>query len=214
MNSESETSAGVQQLIDRLHQEGVEKGQGEAQALLVSARQEASEILDKAKQEAQEIVVAAKQEAEHIRESGHEAVRLAGRDAILSLTEELAADFDRKLRGLVGQTLKDTEFLKQLILDIGRASLPEDSHGPLRVLLLKDADSGQADEDALQNLVRALTGEALRSGLTYEVAASDTPGVRIQDVEGNLEIDLTSETLTHLLLKHLSPRFRRIVEQA
>ena len=45
MNSNPTESAGVQQLIDRLHQEGVSKGQTEAEALLVAARQQAVEIL-------------------------------------------------------------------------------------------------------------------------------------------------------------------------
>lgn len=216
MSSEAETSSGVQQLIDRLHKEGVAKGRGEAEALVAAARQEATEILDQAKREADAIVAAAQQEAEHVREGGEEAIRLAGRDAILSLTEELRDDFVRKLKGLVGHTLKDTEFLKQLILEIARRAVPEQTEGPANVVLLKEATAtgAQPHDDALDELVRSLGGEALRDGLTYEVAGNDTPGVRIQVVDDNLEIDLTSETLTHLLLKYLSPRFRTILDQS
>jgi hypothetical protein len=44
------------------------------------------------------------------------------------------------------------------------------------------------------------------------VADDNVPGVRVQIVDDDLEIDLTAETLTHLLQQHLSPRFRNLIE--
>lgn len=216
MSSNPTESAGVQQLIDRLHEEGVSKGQAEAEALVAAARQQAAKILDQANQEAETILNSAKVQAEQTRINGEEAIRLAGRDAILRLTEELREDFVRKLRSLVGHTLKDREFLKRLILEIARGGLPESQEQPLKVLLLTergvDQQSVERERQELEEFVRSLSGEALRDGLTFEVDENDTPGVRVQVVGEELEIDLTTETLTHLLLKHLSPRFRAIME--
>ena len=56
MNTDTQTSSGVQQLIDRLQQEGVEKGRTEADAVLAAARQQAVDILDQARQQADEIL--------------------------------------------------------------------------------------------------------------------------------------------------------------
>ncbi len=217
MNSHPTESAGVQQLIDRLHQEGVSKGQTEAEALLVAARQQAAEILDKAKQEAETILANANEQAEQTRINGEGAIRLAGRDASLRLTEELREDFVRKLRSLVGHTLKDREFLKSLILEIARHSLPESQKPqPLKVLVLTEREvnheSAEQVRQELDEFVRSLSGEALRDGLTFDVDEHDSAGVRVQVVDDELEIDLTTETLTELLLQHLSPRFRAIME--
>ncbi|MGI9473926.1 MAG: hypothetical protein ACR2NZ_20450, partial [Rubripirellula sp.] len=118
MNSDTNESAGVQQLIDRLHQEGVDKGKEQADDMLVSARRQAMELLDNARHEAEELLANARNEAEQTRSSGEEAVRLAGRDAILSLTEDLRLDCERKLKNLVGHTLQDRELLKSMILEI------------------------------------------------------------------------------------------------
>ena len=217
MSSDNITSSGVQQLIDRLHEEGVAKGQEEADVVVTAARQQAMDLLDQARQEAEEIVSAARQEAEHAKAGGEEAIRLAGRDTILSLTEELRDDFVRKLRGLVDHSLKDTDFLKQLILEIVRHAVSE-GDGAKNVVLLADRTSTDAaanlsNEDALDDFVRSLGGSAVSDGLTFEVGDADVPGVRVQLVDDNLEIDLTTETLTHLLLKHLSPRFRSILQE-
>jgi V/A-type H+-transporting ATPase subunit E len=218
MNHEESSSSGVQELIERLHEEGLSKGQDQAEQLISKAREQAAEILEKAKSEADKILAAAISEAQQTRIAGEEAVRLAGRDTILRLNEELRADFDQKVRGLVGYTLKDNEFLKQLILEIARKSVPEDSTSPLYIELLLDetnaSDStGDSQDDPLGEFIRSLSGEALRDGLTFAVSDSEVPGVRVQVTDDHLEIDLSADTITHLLIKHLSPRFRAIVGQ-
>ena len=57
MSTDKTTSSGVQQLIDRLHEEGVEKGRTEADAVLAAARQQAMDLLDEARRQADEILI-------------------------------------------------------------------------------------------------------------------------------------------------------------
>jgi len=218
MSSDTTESSGVQQLIDRLHEEGVAKGQDEADGLIAAARRQAALTLDDARREADEIVAEATSDAGRTRAAAEDAIRLACRDATLSLTDELREDFVRKLRNLVGHTLQDTDFLKQLILEIARRAVPAESAGPQNVLLLNaDSPGGESapslDDDSLNQFVLSLGGEALREGLTFKTADSDVPGVRLQIVDEDVEIDLTTETLTHYLLKHLSPKLRAIIQQ-
>ena len=103
-----------------------------------------------------------------------------------------------------------------MILTITRGGLPDLQDQPLNIFLLSERDLDQEVNDQerreLEEFVRSLSGEVLNEGLTFEIDEGDTPGVRVQVVDENLEIDLTTETLTHLLLKHLSPRFRAIME--
>ncbi len=126
MSDDMSESSGVQQLIDRLHGQGVAKGKEEADALLSAARCQAMEILDEAKRQADGILSAAREEAERTRRSGEEAVRLAGRDAIIELTEALREDFFRKLHYLVQHQLEDESFLREMILEITRKAITRD----------------------------------------------------------------------------------------
>lgn len=218
MTTEETSSAGVQQLIERLHGEGLAKGQAEAEQLIADARAKAVEIIDEAKREADEIATSAIHEAERTRVAGEEAVRIAGRDTILRLTDELAEDFVRKLRHLVGHTLQDTEFLRSMILQITSGAVAGEPGGAQNVVVMVDPATEEnelpADQESLDAFIRSLIGETLQDGLTFEIEESEVPGVRVQAVDGDLEIDLTAETLTALLVKHLSPRFRAIVEHA
>ena len=216
MSPEPTESSGVQQLINRLHQDGVAKGQAEANDLLSEARRQELEILDGAKREANAILAAARDEADRTRAAGEEAIRLAGRDTILKLSEELRADFVRKLRSLIGHTLHDTDFLRQLLLEIAQHAVSSEGQTPPNILLLRESAVGDQSEenDRLNQLVESLVGEALRDGLTFQIEDHDSPGVRVQIVDDDLEIDLTTDTLTHLLLKHLSPRFRSVFDNS
>lgn len=218
MDEHQSSEIGVQQLIDRLHQEGVDRGRADAESLLAEARKEAAAILDDAQRQAADIRRNAQNDAEQLRTKGEAAVRLAGRDAILSLTEELRAGFERTLHRFVDQALCDPAFLRQLLLQIAASATRVDQDSELIIQLLgQDEDqvqlgSSEADEK-LNELARSLASQSLRDGLRFEVIDSDVPGVRVQVVDQQLEIDLTTDTLTHLLLKHLTPRIRAIVGQ-
>ncbi len=211
-NDQPSSSSGVQELIDRLHQQGLSKGQQEADTLIAKAREQAAAILDQAKEEADEIVKSAIREAQRTQVAGEEAIRLAGRDTILRLTEELSDDFVDKVRGLVGHSMRDRDFLMQLVLTATHEAIPENlrKEGHLNVQLMDDGLESPSDQQ-LDDFVRALGGEALRDGLTFEIIDSEVPGIRIQAIDEDLEVELSAETITHLLLKYLSPRFREIV---
>lgn len=221
MCSQETQSSGVQELIDRLREEGVTKGQEEADGLVTDARQKAVEILDDAQRAAEKIIAGAQSEAERKCKSGEEALRLAARDAVLKLQEAIGEDFVRKVRKLVSHTLGDREFLQRLILEIARKAMPEQTAGAVEVLLpdnvvtleeLRDKPE-QPVEGTLSHFVLGLAGDVLREGLSFGVSDDDVPGVRIRLVEEEVEIELTDETISALLMDHLVPRFRAIMQR-
>jgi V/A-type H+-transporting ATPase subunit E len=137
------------------------------------------------------------------------------------LGEELKAVFASNVRRLVSAELEDKGFLRQLLLTIaGRAmeGVPEDQ--PLEVLVCQDVvDSDEScrvvSEDskaALRDFVRGVSREMLREGVELKPATDMQKGIRIQLVGEDVEIDLTDEALSDLILKRLLPRYRSIVE--
>ncbi len=212
MSDAASESSGVQNLIDRLHGEGVNKGREEADSLVSDARRKALEILDDARKQADKILADARSEAERTRKGGEDAIRLAGRDAIEELMEALGEDFSRKLHHLVQHELEDSSFLREMILEISRKAVTPGKDGQVHLEFLGDAEANNYDGGSLDAFVRGLAADAIRDGLTVSTADSEEPGIRVQFVGDDLEVDLTSETLTNLLIEHLSPRFREIME--
>lgn len=217
MANENRQTSGVQELIAELQQQGVAKGRADAEKIVADARQHAMRLVDDSKREAESIVSEARAEAERMRASGEAAVRLAGRDAVLALAEQFREEFAAKARAFVGRALDDDKFLRQLLLEIARAATPERGGAPSTVLLPSPepgelAAPSQEAEEKLNQLALALGGEALRGGIAFDVADFDGPGVRVRIADQDVEVDLTAEAMTRLLLQHLSPRFREIIE--
>lgn len=219
MATDTKQVSGVQDLINRLHQDGVAAGQSEAERLIADARVQAMTILDEARRESEAILAAARREKENIIEHGHEALRMAKRDVILRVREAFYEDFKVRLRRLVQFTLQDRKFLEQLILEIARRAVPDDSK--LHILLPPAeisenelaAEMVQVQPGSLAAFVLGLTADVLREGLTFSVSDDPSPGVHVQIVEDDVQIELTDQTITTLLLQYLVPRYRAIIEK-
>ena len=215
------TTSGVQELIDRLSHEGVVAGERRAEQLVEEARKKADEIVDAARRQAEALLVQARQEAEQQKAAGEEALRLACRDAVRDLQSQIHGDVRNRLRRLVTHTLQDNDFLNRLILQIAAKAMPgEDAE--LEILL---PDSIELDEslrqridrgetDALTDFVKRMMGDALREGIAFRTTEDGQVGLRIRELNRDIEIDLTDDAITNLLIGHLLPRFRAVMRQS
>jgi V/A-type H+-transporting ATPase subunit E len=179
------------------------------------------QMLDDAKREAEQIRSAARADAEHLRKNAEEALRLATRDAVLALNEAIRSDFIAKVRRLVSHTMQDRSFLERLILEVARRAMPEDTGQSVEVLLPAEAvtyeelkkNPQDLAENSLSRFVLQLSADVLREGLTFAPAEDECPGLRIQLKDQEVEIDLTDRAVTDLLMEHLSPRFRALMDR-
>ncbi len=219
--ADNKQSSGVQELINKLHEEGVALGESQAERLVGNARREAMQILDDARAEANRIIAEAKVERDKIVENGNAALRLASRDVLLRVREACYEEFKNRLKRLVGFTLKDRKFLEELILEVSRKARPDDTKKHLRVLLPSGSATREEIASEVANVqpgsmaafVLGLTADVLRDGLTFGVSDDPSPGIRLQIVEDDIQLELTDETLTTLLLQYLVPRYRAIMEK-
>ena len=100
-------SSGVEELIQRLREQGVAAGKSQADELLEQTRRLAEQRLEAARREAEEIVQLAREDAKQTKQAGEEAVQLAVRDSILRLKSELVERFADRVRRLVTRELED-----------------------------------------------------------------------------------------------------------
>ena len=212
---------GVQELIDRLKSDGVDEGQREAEVLIASARQQALRIVDEARREADCIVSKAKQEAQHIVEFGEADLRLASRDALLKLKKSFQQEFQQRFTRLVKHTIADESFTQQLILEVARRSVPDDPQVEMRILIpsqhMEAVELSNLQSDAaagsMAHFVLGLCGDVLRDGITFAALESKSSGIRVQLVDQDVELDLTDEALSVVLMRFLAPRFRAITSE-
>lgn len=80
----------IQELTDKLYREGVEKGNEEAQKLIVKAQDDAQKIVDDARKEAESILAAARKSADEMAENTQSELKLFAGQAVNALKSEIA----------------------------------------------------------------------------------------------------------------------------
>jgi V/A-type H+-transporting ATPase subunit E len=214
-------SAGVENLIGRLRDEGITQGRVQAEALVTAAQQQAAEIVANAQREAETILARAKEEAGKLNAAGEDAIRLAMRDTILALEGDLLKGFMDRLHRLVKGVLADPAFLQRLILEVaGRVAPTGEQRAevllPAELVSMEDLQSKpeEATPGTLMHFVLSLGGGMLREGMRFGVSDDGVAGIRVRLVDEDVQIDVTESAISQLLLRHMLPRFRALLRGA
>lgn len=211
-------SHGIQELIDRLKDKGVSEGERQAQEIVAKAQTNAQSILKHARMEADKLIAEAKSEALFVQDSGEQALKRAYRDIKLQLKEELVSAFSRQLQFLVSKELSNSDTLKSLLVSAaGKAQLPDSEMNielPERAIGMEELHEQPEllKNGPLVELVGDVVRELFKSEVRIMGVEGLTAGARIELVDGSVSLDLSDEGLTSLILKHLQPRFRAILD--
>jgi V/A-type H+/Na+-transporting ATPase subunit E len=213
--AEAIAAAGIERLIARLRDDGVKSGEEESARLVREAEAKAAQIVAAARRESDEILARARAEIAAMDSAAKGALHLAGRDAMLSLRNEVRKAFEQYLQRLVIQSTQDPEFLRSLILILAGEAVEKhigdkDAHIFLSKAILEGERSPEMRQRSTQFL-KTLASGLLRHGITIIPSDEVEGGARVRLVREQLEIDLSDGAITELLLRHLTPRFREIM---
>jgi len=197
---------GVQALIDRLYEEGVKPGRDEGAQILAEAKREAARLLDEAREEARQIRSDAHMHVEAERKAAREALRVAVRDTVLELREQLQLTFEHHVEKLLSSKLEEEAFLEEVILLIARRAVETEG---LTDLSLFVGTGGIAPEKA-ERFIASVAAKMLETGVT--LAPYKGRGIRIVLEGRSLTIDLSETVLAALINRMIAPRYREVFE--
>jgi V/A-type H+-transporting ATPase subunit E len=210
-------SSGVKELIDRIRDEGVHSARAEADRILAEAKARAARIVADAKAEAAAVKKDARAAMEREQTATIEALRIAARDTELELRSAVMSGFEEHVRRLVTDVTTDGSVLRDMILVLaGRAAddLIQDKDAAILVPnRLADEVSAELDEFLRQSTL-ALSADVLRQGIELIPSNEVQGGARVRLVGEDLEIDMSDEALSEMMLKLLLPRYRKILVEA
>ena len=217
MAEAEQTSSGVQELIARIRDDGVQAGRQEAEQLLADAQRQAARLLEDARAEVEQMRQKARAEIQTEETAALEALKLAARDTGLRLEAEVVSAFESCVKRLVSPVAHDGAVIRALALVLAGHAVEEfvkDKEIQILVsdLLFKEADESPELQDRARQAVLGITGEMLREGVELIASSEVEGGARVRLVGENLEIDLTADAIHRVLMKYLLPRFRRILE--
>ena len=109
----------LQELTERLYQEGLSKGKEEGEHLLARAREDAARIVEEARQQAAGIVADAQKQADDLREKTSSDVKMASAQCLQATKKDIEDLLVGAVSaGSVNKNLSDPDFLKKIIQSV------------------------------------------------------------------------------------------------
>ncbi len=195
----------LQELTDKLYNEGLSKGKQEGEALLAKAKVQAEEIVAKAQAEAAQIVAAAQKQAEELRTKTASDVKMAASQTIAATKKDVETLIISKITDeATAKALKSKDFIKDIIKAVAEKFTTD---GPVDLTLILP-ESLQKD---LEPFVTAELAKILNSNIEATFSKKVAGGFQIGPKEGGYFISFTEETFDQLISEYLRPTTKKLL---
>lgn len=198
----------LQELTDKLYQEGLEKGRAEADSLVAEAKGQAEKIVADARAEAEKILEQARHKAEDTEKNAMTEIALAGRQAKAKIKSEIETMIVAKSTeaGVKAANL-DAAFIKEMLLAVAR-NWNNGAKAELAALL-PEAQKKELDK-AVAASAKALLAEGIEVGYSPEVKS----GFKVEEKNGGYYISFSDESFEALLGGYLREKVSDLLFKA
>ena len=195
----------LQELTDRLYNEGLSKGKQEGEELLAKAKVQAEEIVAKAQAEAAQIVAAAQKQAEDLKTKTASDVRMAASQSLAATKKDIETLIVGKMTDeAVKKTLSSADYVKELIKAVAEKFTTE---GPVELAVVLP----EALKKELEPFVTNELAKTLGAGVEASFSKKVSGGFQIGPKEGGYFISFTDETFAELISEYLRPTTKKLL---
>lgn len=195
----------LQELTDKLYNEGLSKGKQEGEELLAKAKVQAEEMVAKAQAEAAQIVAAAQKQADEIKSKVASDIRMASSQSIAATRKDIEELVVGKMSAeAVKDALTSAEFVKELIQAVAGRFTTE---GPMDIALILP----ESLQKELEPFVNNELSKILNAGVEASFSKKVSGGFRIGPKDGGYFVSFTDETFNELIAEYLRPATKKIL---
>ncbi len=195
----------LQELTDKLYNEGLSKGKQEGEELLAKAKVQADEMIAKAQAEADRIVAAAQKQADEIKTKTASDIRMASAQSIAATKKDIETLIVGKMTDeAVKKNLSTPDFVKDLIKAVAEKFTTE---GPVDLALILP-ESLQKD---LEPFVNKELATILKSNVEASFSKKVAGGFQIGPKDGGYFVSFTEETFSQLISEYLRPTTKKLL---
>ncbi len=195
----------LQELTDKLYNEGLSKGKAEGEAILAKAKEEAASIVGEARKEAEAIVAKAKKDAGEMSAKVSNDIRKAAEQSIQATKNDIeklvvSKAVDQK----VDSALASADYVKDILTAVAKNFNSEDA-SELSVVLPESLKS--ALEPFVKNELSSILGKGVEASFSKKISG----GFRIGPKDGGYFISMTDETVKELISEYLRPATKKLL---
>ena len=195
----------LQELTDKLYNEGLSKGREEGEALLAKAKSQAADIVAEAEKKAAEIMTKAEKEAEAYKVKVAGDLKMAASQSVQATRKDIEDLVVFKMTGSATEkTLSDEAFVKEVIKAVAEKFNAETAMD-LNLVLPETLKSSL--EPFVKNELSTILKGQVNASFSKKIAGGFTIGPK----DGSYFISLTGETFKELISEYLRPASRKLL---
>ncbi len=195
----------LQELTDKLYNEGLSKGREEGEALLAKAKSQAADIVAEAEKKAAEIMTKAEKEAEAYKVKVAGDLKMAASQSVQATRKDIEDLVVFKMTGSATEkALSDEAFVKEVIKAVAEKFNAETSMD-LNLVLPESLKSSL--EPFVKNELSTILKGQVNASFSKKIAGGFTIGPK----DGSYFISLTDETFKELISEYLRPATRKLL---
>ncbi len=188
----------LKELTEKLYNEGVSKGNEEAEKITAEAKTEAEKIIADAQSKAKEIIEKAEQESAELDKNTKSELELASRQMLTALQQEITTLINGQItQQEIKKATDDKEFLQNLILSTVSNWAPKQD---LLVIV------SPKDEKEVEKFFASKAKQILDKGLKIESANNVKAGFEIGPADGSYKVSFTQEDFIEFFKAFLRPK--------
>ena len=195
----------LQELTDKLYNEGLSKGKQEGEEILAKAKAQAEEIIAKAQAEAAQILAAAQKQSEEIKTKTASDVKMAANQSIAATRKDIETLIVGKMTDeTVKKALSTPDFIKEIIKAVAEKFTTD---GPVDLALILPENL----KKDLEPFVTKELATILKAGVEASFSKKVSGGFKIGPKEGSYFISFTEETFNQLISEYLRPTTKKLL---
>ncbi len=200
----------LQQLTQKLYDEGLEKGRAEADRMVADAKTRAAKIVADAEAQAGEIVRKAQAKAEDVEKNTLTEIALAGKQAVARIKSEIASLIVAKATGAgVQDAAVDPAFIKEMLLAVAKNWNGADA-GKVELKALLP----EGGREKLDGAFEKSAGELLAAGIEVGYSQEVKTGFRVGAKDGGYYISFSDADIEALLGEYLREKVSAMLFKA
>lgn len=200
----------LQELTQKLYDEGLEKGRAEADTLVAEARAEAQKIVAEAESRAEEIVRKAQAKAEDVEKNTMTEISLAGKQAVSKIKSEIAELIVAKSTSEgVKNAVLDPAFVKEMLVSVAKNWNGSDS-GKVELQALLPESEREKFDAAFAKSAQALLDAGIEVGYSKTVKS----GFKVGAKDGGYYISFSDADVEALLAEYLREKVYQLLFKA
>ena len=198
----------IQELINKIKQEGIEQAQTKAKEVEAEARKKAEDIINEAKQRAEQLIANANTEAKRLNDTTQITLKQTARDMLLSVRKEIQILFNKIIAQEVHKAITPEE-LAQLISLTVKGSLQNKNNGADITVHLSEHDLKKLREGLLVKIK-----EEVKHPIKFHSSEGLGTGFTISFDSGKSCFDFSDKSLVEYLSQYLNQELSQLLKEA